>query len=417
MLGWELPPIISGGLGVASEGIAVGLAKEGHIVDFLLPKKYKSHKAQSFKILDASGIVPNFDFWKLKTTEARVLRETEMGLRLVPYLHPEIFSIARKKQLIIEDTDESMLLKRVELTGGYHQNLDDEIAKYALLAMQVAGGKKYDIIHAHDWITFRAGRMASKIAKKPLYTHCHSTEYERNGIHAQQAIIEEERLGFEASKSIFCVSTMLKKTIVEKYKIPACKVIVVPNAINPENRDASKIVGDSKKVLFIGRFTDQKNPSTFIDIAKDLLNKGINATFEMIGDGYLRSDLERKVKQNNLCHRFTFTGFVNQAKVLKVLDSADLLITPSSAEPFGLVMLEAISKRVPVAAARGVGLAEFVPSLPQIASWDHYNFVRLAEHLLTDDQFADQVVKDCFSEASRLSWSRSAQLISAAYKS
>ncbi len=233
MLGWELPPIISGGLGVASEGIANGLAQSGHQIDFLLPKKHKLHQSDTFKILDASKIKPDFSLWKKKTKEIQTLKETEMGLRLLPYLPPEVFEIAKERQIVverIEETKESKLLAEVALTGDYQQNLDQEIAKYALLAMQLAGEKKYDVIHAHDWITFRAGRMAAQISGKPLFVHCHSTEYDRNGMHAMSAVIEEEQLGFIDSKQIFCVSSTLKKVLIEKYDISGEKIVVVPNA-------------------------------------------------------------------------------------------------------------------------------------------------------------------------------------------
>jgi glycogen synthase len=418
MLGWELPPIISGGLGVASEGIARGLAASGHQIDFLLPKKNKSHKSDLFQIIDASKIKPDLKLWKKKTKHLETIIETDMGMRLLPYLDPEIFTVAREKQIVIEhleETEESILLEKVVLTGDYQQNLQNEITKYSLLAMQIAGKSDYEVIHAHDWITFRAGRMASFISGKPLFTHCHSTEYDRNGVNAQTEIILEEKQGFEDSKKIFCVSGALKKVIIEKYGIAASKIIVVPNAAEVSPRVESKKKSATKIVLFVGRFTHQKNPSTFVDIARDLVNRGIDAEFAMIGDGYLMGDLEHKVHHKNLTEKITFTGFLNQDAVLKALDNADLLIAPSASEPFGLVMLEAILKKVPVAAAEGVGLAEFVPSLPQTKPWDHYNYVRLAEKLLTDDALIQSTVEQCYSEAMSLSWQKSAKMIEKGY--
>jgi glycogen synthase len=136
----------------------------------------------------------------------------------------------------------------------------------------------------------------------------------------------------------------------------------------------------------------------------------------MIGDGYLMGDLEHKVQHKNLTEKITFTGFLNQDAVLKALDKADLLITPSASEPFGLVMLEAILKKVPVAAAEGVGLAEFIPSLPQTKTWDHYNYIRLAERLLTDDALIKNTVEQCYNEAMALSWQKSAKMIEKGYK-
>lgn len=419
MLGWELPPHISGGLGVASEGIAQGLSNSGHKVDFLIPKKKKDHVSSDFKVTAASRLKPDIAYWKKKVAYTETIKITEMGMRLVPYLPPEVFEIAKEKQIIvekIEESEESKLLEKIALTGGYTSSLIDELSKYALLASQYARKKNFDIIHAHDWITFKAGRMAAEEVKRPLFVHCHSTEYDRNGFHAQPFVIHEEKLGFEAAKRIFSVSQRLKDTIVEKYKINPSKIVVVPNATLTPTKSKTKKAGEAKEILFIGRFTHQKSPVDFIDVARDLVNRGINCKFSMIGDGYMRGELENKVAQKNLSHQFEFTGFLSQAEALTRLEKADLLIVPSASEPFGLVILEAAIRKIPVLAATGTGISEFIPSLPQVALWDKYNFVKMAERMLFDKNLKDESVKAVFAEGSKLSWKKSAAIIEQAYK-
>ncbi|MFY0599266.1 MAG: glycosyltransferase family 4 protein [Cyclobacteriaceae bacterium] len=420
MLGWELPPHISGGLGVASEGIANGLSEKGHKVDFLIPKKKKGHSSSVFNIVSASDIKPDFALWKKTIRYTETLRDTEMGARLIPYLPAEVFIKAKERQVVvekIEETEESELLKKIDLTGDYLESLNHEISKYALLAAQFSNESPYDAIHAHDWVTFKAGRMAAKKSGTPLFVHCHSTEYDRNGFHAQPFIINEEKLGFKEAKTIFCVSERLKKVIVGKYKIKAKKIVVVPNAVSTIPSIKQKKSSPKKEVVFVGRFTHQKSPMAFIDIARALVSKGIDCHFTMIGDGYLRGDLEDRVSQKNLDGRFDFTGFIPQGKALEKLSKADLLIVPSSAEPFGLVILEAISMKIPVAAATGTGVAEFIPSLPQAELWDHYNYEKLAERLLTDDALIEACTEACFKEASQLTWENSALKMEAAYHS
>jgi glycogen(starch) synthase len=419
MLGWELPPHISGGLGIASEGIAQGLAKKGNDVDFFLPKKRNTHLGGLYKIKAANRMQPDVKLWRKKTTHIQTLIETDMGVRLIPYLPAQIFEIAREKQVIVEEikeSEETALLKNIELSGTYHQDLNNEISKYALLATQHAMSKKYDVIHAHDWVTFKAGRMASKETGIPLYTHCHSTEYDRNAAYAQPFVIEEERLGFEQSKIIFCVSNQLKQTIIDKYKIKANKIIVVPNACEVSSAKIPQPKNKTKQVVFIGRLTNQKNPIAFVDIARDLISHGLECEFTMIGDGHMMNDLKKKVAQINLTSRFKFPGFLPQTDVLKRLEKSDLLIVPSSSEPFGLVILEGVLKKIPVVAAIGTGVAEFIPSLPQIPLWDHYNFVKLAERLLSDSTFSAAVTTQCHKEASALSWAKSAGIIEKAYQ-
>lgn len=420
MLGWELPPHISGGLGVASEGIAQGLSQIGHQVDFLIPKKKKGHSSANFKITSANSLKPDLNYWKKKSQHIETIKLTEMGTRLIPYLPPEIFVVAKEKQVIIEkieETEESQLLEKIQLTGEYEEGLSDELSKYALLASQYVKKRKFDIIHAHDWVTFKAGRMAATEANIPLYVHCHSTEYDRNGFHGQPFVIKEEKQGFEFAEKIFSVSQQLKNTIVEKYQVDPEKVIVVPNGISLQKPDNREKKSTKKKILFIGRFTNQKNPSVFIDIARDIFNTGLDCQFEMIGDGYLRSELENKVADKNLTDRFEFTGFLSQEKTLARLSKADLLIVPSSAEPFGIVILEAAIHKIPVIAAKGSGVAEFIPSLPEIELWDKYNFVKLASRLLTDDKYKKEVTSKAYEEAQKLTWENASKIIENTFNS
>ncbi len=418
MLGWEFPPKISGGLGVASKGLAEAIAQKNVEIDFFLPKKDKTQVSKEVNLIDASTIVPDLDYWRKSVEKSEVLLEVEIGSRLIPYLPAEIFKTAnRKKKTVtqLEDTTESRLLESVKLSGGYGDNLWKELAKYGLLAVQHAKGKKYDLIHAHDWVTFKAGRMVAESTGLPLVVHVHSTEHDRNGFAAHSQIVEEEAKGLKAAKRIFCVSHTLKQTVYEKYRIEKEKIDVVPNSTvvaSPESRTTNK----EKRVAFIGRLTHQKNPFAFVDIARDLVSRGVNAQFWMIGDGHLRHELESKVQQVNLGSRFRFTGFLDQTKVLKQLNEIDLLIAPSTSEPFGLVILEAVMKRVPVICAAGVGVADFIPSLPQVEHWNQFGYAKLAEQLLSDKKVCSELIEKCFEEGSKLSWDTSADLVIKAYK-
>lgn len=417
MLGWEFPPKISGGLGVASKGLAEALAKEGVTIDFLLPKKDKTQVSRLVNLIDASALTPDLALWKKKVKYTESLIELEIGTRLIPYLPAEVFTTAQKKNRVVtkvEDTTESKLLEEVKLTGTYGENLWKELAKYGLLAVQHAQNQSYDVVHAHDWITFHAGQLVAETLGVPLYVHVHSTEHDRNGFGAHPSIVEEEKKGMKAAKKIFCVSHSLKATLVEKYRIEKEKIVVVPNATLVAAPEA-KVHNTAKKVAFIGRFTHQKNPFSFIDIARDLVSRGIDARFFMIGDGHLRHELEAKVQQVNLGSRFKFTGFLDQTKVLKHLNEIDLLIAPSNSEPFGLVILEAIMKKVPVIAAEGVGIADFVPSLPVVASWNQFAYTTLAEKLLQNKKAIEETTQKCYSEAQKLSWEASAQLVRKSY--
>ncbi len=417
MLGWEYPPKITGGLGVACQGLAEALALADHQVTFLLPKKSPKQVSKLVKLIGASSLKPNLDFWKKEKKYTEILTEISFGKMLVPYLPPENFEIARKTQKTItklENTNESELLERVKLTGEYSGQLTSELVKYALLTVQIALKVKPDVIHAHDWITFKAGRMAKKATGKPLFLHVHSTEYDRNGHFAQHFVLDEERAGFEAADRIFCVSEKLKQTVIEKYQVLPKKITVVPNALDLKiNKSTSPRT--PKNIAFIGRLTAQKSPGKFIDIAREMTSRGHNFNYSIIGDGYLMDELKGNVHGTSLEKNLAFTGFMDRTEVLKKLSEIDLLIMPSASEPFGLVALEAIMKGIPVAAAKGSGIAEFIPSMPEVEAWDSYSYNKLVDRLMTDVSYRNEIINNCSKEASKLTWSKSVEIVEKAY--
>lgn len=417
MLGWEFAPKISGGLGVASQELAEALAEAGHEVTFLLPKKHKSQVSARVKLVDASRLRPHTDLWKKSQKRIEVLQEVEIGQVLLPYLDVQFFqNVKETQQEITEltDTDESRLLDAIELTGSYDGQLMAELTKFALLAAQVALEGDFEVVHVHDWITFKAGAMVQQMTGVPMVAHVHSTEVDRNGQSAYDLILEEERRGLKAAAQVVCVSDAVRRTVAGQYGISTKKMSVVPNATNVVAGPASG--RPPKRVAFAGRLTHQKNPGMFIDLARELVNRGHAFEFVIMGDGYLRQELEQKVAQTNLTKLVQFTGFLERTRLLQALHQVDLLVVPSVSEPFGLIMLEAIHKQIPVAAVSGVGLAEFVPGIPHVAAWDQYSMVRLVERLMTDMPYREGVIERCAQEAAGLSWGHSADLVTKIYQ-
>lgn len=418
MLGWEFPPNISGGLGVASQGIAEALSKAEMDITFLLPKKRKDQVSKNVTLLDASAIKPDFSIWKKEKQNVEILKEVEIGQYLMAYLPPEEFITTKERQKVtktLEGHEESKLLDKIQLTGTYSDNLHAEMMKYALLAVQVAREKKFDAIHAHDWVTFKAGIMASQLTGLPLFVHIHSTEYDRNGVHAQSFVVREERSGLREAKHVFCVSDTLMQGIQASYSIPKRKITVVPNAAEIIPNGQAK-PNKAKHIAFIGRLTHQKSPATLVEIARELTNRGHNFKYSIIGDGFLRGELEEKVRSLNLSDRFTFTGFLNRTELFQKMSSIDVLVVPSVSEPFGLVILEALLKKIPVIASKGVGIAEYTPSLLQVDRWDIYSFVKMIESIISDKALRNTIIENCEAEAKKLSWDAAAKKVVECYQ-
>ena len=411
MLGWEYPPSITGGLGIASHGIAESLAQIGHQITFLLPKKDKKQQSKIVKLVDASTMAVDPQFW-IKTSESvEEIEDAELGSEVMAYLPPRIFKkttrrVAKEKVAKVPSVSDE------PLTGKYDDGLLNETGKYALLAVQYASEKNIDLVYCHDWPTFKAGIMIKEILGKPMAVHVHSTEFERNGVYTNPIVIQEEGKGIKAADFVFAVSSQTRKTVIEKYPVKMGKITVVPNAgpLIPFKKVASQ--KRKPTLAFIGRFTHQKSPATFIDIARELTSKGRDYEYVMIGDGYLYDQLAEKSRNLNLADRLKFPGFLSHKKVLESMSQIDLLIAPSNAEPFGIVMLEAMLQEVPVISSPGSGLSEFIPELPEADRWDIYNCTTLAERLIEDQGYRSEVVKACLKKAKSLTWDKTAKLIS-----
>lgn len=406
MLGWEYPPKISGGLGIASQGIAKGLAQSGIHVDFVLPQTKGSGSTKRLHLLNANDYpTKGTEITEEITSEIRYL---EVGTRLMPYLtRVEFEKIAYATTTVKKQIAEEVVLEKINLTGGYGPDLLQEIAKYALAVVNVCKEEQYQIIHAHDWMTFQAGIMAKAVTGAPLVLHVHSTEYDRSNFRIDPQIAEMERKGLVKADKILAVSDRVKKMIVRHYGIKPSTVAVVHNAIaaaEVKTQQSRRSVRQPPKVLFVGRLTDQKGSSRFLDIALEISRRFPGARFTIAGDGHLRSDLEAKAKQNRIGARVKFTGFLSHQRTLRLMNAHDLLLLPSLSEPFGMAALEGALAGVPVIISKESGVTELVKSLKSIPYWDTHTWVKESISLLDKPSKASQYSERLITEVKRLNW-------------
>ena len=147
------------------------------------------------------------------------------------------------------------------------------VGQYAEKAASIAETENFDVVHAHDWMTYPAGEAVSRQSHKPLVVHVHSTEFDRSGEHVNQAVYDIERTGMHAAAKVIAVSNFTKDTIVKHYGVPPDKVEVVYNAVEHNGNGICHIPPEKKDkiVLFLGRITMQKGPEYFLAAAKKVL--------------------------------------------------------------------------------------------------------------------------------------------------
>ncbi|HOW31844.1 MAG TPA: glycosyltransferase family 4 protein, partial [Bacteroidales bacterium] len=361
MFGWEFPPHITGGLGTACFGMTKGLLKHGIEVLFVVPKAYGDESQEAVRLINASDVTvkmrePVFqDYWNQITF-------MEIGSNLIPYVGPVEF-----EKMVAEDlrtTEEKMspvFAERFSFSGKYGQDLMTEVSRYALIGATLASEQQFDIIHAHDWLTYPAGVAAKHVSGKPLVVHMHATEFDRSGENVNSNVYDIERKGMEEADRVITVSNLTRNIVIERYGINPDKVFTVHNAVEPiekaELANSEKHVKE-KVVTFLGRITFQKGPEYFIEAAKKVLERDKNVRFVMAGTGDLMEKMIRRAAKLRIASNFHFTGFLKGENVDRMFAMSDVYVMPSVSEPFGISPLEAMRSNVPVVISKQSGVAE-----------------------------------------------------------
>jgi len=411
MFGWEFPPHITGGLGTACFGLTKGLAKHGVEVVFVVPKSFGDESQEGFRLINASDI--ELDFTQTLTQEFREkISYMEVGSNLVPYVGPEEFERWYAEEILAQKTDiHSVYNRKYAFSGKYGANLMEEVSRYALVALSIADKFEYDVIHAHDWLTYAAGIAAKQISGKPLVVHVHATEFDRSGENVNQVVYDIERSGMEAADRVITVSNLTRQIVIERYGIPAEKVFTVHNAVEPvekpETDEVTKHVRE-KIVTFLGRVTYQKGPDYFVEAAHKVLQRDPNVRFVMAGSGDLLNRMIRRVAQLKMGTRFHFTGFLAGAEVDRMFAMSDVYVMPSVSEPFGISPLEAMRTNVPVVISKQSGVAEVLQHALKVDFWDIDALADAIYGILHYDGLRKMFARYGKSEVDSLIWENSA---------
>ncbi len=418
MFGWEFPPHITGGLGTACFGLTKGLLKQGVEVLFVVPKAYGDESQEAVRLLNASDI--NIDFTSSVYQEYwKQLTYIEIGSNLVPYLGEEEFeNMVKQKVFDHIEEDTSVFSKSYTFSGKYGKNLMEEVTRYALVASAIASSNTFDVIHAHDWLTYPAGIAAKKQSGKPLVVHMHATEFDRSGENVNQNVYDIERKGMEAADAVITVSNLTRDIVINRYGIDPQKVFTVHNAVEPtENDEVLNIAKNvrEKVVTFLGRITFQKGPDYFIEAAYKVLQKDQNVRFVMAGSGDMMNKMIRRVAQLHISDHFHFTGFLQGEEVDKMFALSDVYVMPSVSEPFGISPLEAMRSNVPVVISKQSGVAEVLKYALKIDFWDIDAMADAIYGLLHYDALSVMFRKYGKDEVDNLKWDNAANHVKEVY--
>ncbi len=387
MLGWELPPHNSGGLGVACYHLSKALALKGASIDFVVPYSAKHENVEFMTIHSATELSP--------------LHKFGMGAY-----------------------DSSFLLNTDPIDGdGELTTIRDVQHRYTEFIESFVEDKQFDAIHAHDWLTMEAGMRAKQITDAPLIVHVHATEFDRAGGNQGNPIVHEiEYQGLIMADRIIAVSGITKQIIVEKYGIPADKVEVVYNAIDADNLDDGyeydrrtyRYLEGLKSegytvVSALTRLTIQKGLANLIKGMALATQKYDRLVLLLAGDGEQRDELIRLAADLGISDKVFFTGFVRGKQWRDAYSVSDVFVLSSISEPFGLTALEAAHHGNALIISKQSGVGEVLQSIFRYDFWDVH---RLADQLVgiaTSPALKESLSTNVTREYTRISWGDVAQ--------
>lgn len=394
MLGWELPPHYVGGMGIVCDQLSRRLASDGADIEFLLPFK-----------ADYSHI-------KYMKVTAAIDQGSSTLMKSGGTYDSMSYSAA--------DTNGNMVVR----------SLYDQVDVFAASVARIVELGTYDVIHAHDWLTLKAGLEAKRISGLPLFVHIHATEFDRAGGKYGNPIVHQiESMGLRAADHIFAVSNRTKQTLIDEYDIPADKITVTHNVIEI-SEDHLKESDESfvylqkmrslgyKVVLNAGRMTAQKGIYNMLLAARKVVDKMPKTIFMFVGGGEQIPELLEMSADLGLSGNTIFTGRVEGIgrEWRDSFRAADLFVMPSVSEPLGLVPLESIAYGAPTLISKQSGISEFLVNTLKVDHWDIDEMASQICAVLDNKDLHDTLLENAQEEYRRLSWEPVSQRILSLYQ-
>jgi glycogen(starch) synthase len=389
MLGWELPPHNSGGLGIACYQLCKALSKKDLDIEFILPYQ-ADHDIDFMKVTAAypQGV-------------AEVLRS---GIAYDSHKY------------ILEDGREEWL------------TIHDQQQLYEHAVAKLVESREFDIVHAHDWLTFRAALRVKELKQCPIILHVHSVESDRAGTnHGNPLAREIEEVSLHLADRIIAVSKHTKQRIIEDYGVPAAKIEVVHNTI--EANDVEPLDPDNayqylslmkrfgyRVVVNVGRLTIQKGLPSLLRAAKEVILRAPKTLFLIVGSGEQYYELVDLAAELGIGANVLFTDFQRGKNWRDAFAIGDLFVLPSVSEPFGLTPLEAIGYGTPALVSKQSGVSEVLNNCLKVDFWDINEMANNIAAVVQSDALRDELWHNAYREYEKMSWNDARDIVMSLYQ-
>jgi glycogen(starch) synthase len=428
MLGWEYPPHISGGLGTACHGLTTELANQGVHIDFVVPRLYGDELAAHMRLtgvdqpFDPDAPPPESVFFSLPaSTAASPLVRHAIPAYLMPYMRePDYNDVLelRRRQQPMEPLALAPLLQPEQGSDHYGDTLFDEVLRYAAEVVHRFGTGHWDVVHAHDWMTYPAAMQLAALLGIPLVAHVHSLEQDRSGEHPDPRIFAIEHAAIASADCVVAVSHYTRSRIARFHQRES-NVAVVHNGVYTPSTVAAiqrKHRWDGPVVLYLGRITYQKGPDYFVEAAARVLSHSPDVRFVMAGAGDMVPQILAQVERLGIAEHFVFPGFVKGSEVEDMFAMADVYVMPSVSEPFGISALEAMAYNRPVIVSRQSGISEVLRHALKVDFWNVDELADKILALVNYPELREEIVEHGREEVRRFHWDQAAKKVVAIYQ-
>ncbi len=399
MFGWEFPPKIYGGLAVASYGITKGLSLQGDVETIFCMPRPTGQEERFLKIVNMSQVPVAW----------RDVNHDNICSRMVGHSPDDYY---RYRDHIYADFNYLGVndIGCLEFAGGYPENLQQEINNFSIISGVVARTEEFDIIHAHDWLTYPAGIHAKQVSGKPLCIHVHATDFDRSRGNVNPTVYRIEKDGMDNADCIMCVSELTRQTVINQYHQDPRKCIAMHNAVYPLSDDIKAIVPHKnpkeKVVTYLGRITMQKGPEYFVEAAALVLQRTKNIRFCMAGSGDMLDEMIYLAAQKGIADRFHFPGFQRGKQVYECYKNSDVFVMPSVSEPFGIAPLEAMQCGCPSIISKQSGCGEILDKVIKVDYWDIHAMADAIYSICTNDVLYNYLRDEGIKEVDQITWEK-----------
>lgn len=393
MLGWELPPHHTGGMGIVCYQMCKQLARSGAQIEFVLP--YTA---------DFSHI----DFMKIN-----------------PALPDDVEKVIGNQAGSTYDSQYFQYVSEDGSTRGVAMN--EHQANYAKYVARLVELGDYDVIHAHDWLTFRAALAAKQATGIPLFVHIHSTEFDRSGGKSGNPMVREiEYIGLHLADRIFAVSQATKDIIVREYGIDPSKIEVVHNAMEFEPHELHEDTSDNTfrylttmkeagygVLVSAGRLTIQKGLTHLLRAFQKVVSERPKSLLLIVGPGEQYNELVELAASLGLSGNVIFTGHLNGTgkQWRDAFRVGNLFVMPSVSEPFGLTPFEALAQRTPALISKQTGASEILHSVLKVDYWDEHEMANQITSVLDHHDLEETLAENGHEELMKQSWKKPVETV------